>query len=95
MRRLSVVMVAAAATTALTAVTALPATAVDNVDTKKLRDAVSVGGILTHERALQRIANANGGTRASGTPGFAASSDYVKKTLKAAGYSIVKTKADA
>jgi hypothetical protein len=47
---------------------------------------VTVGGILGHERALQSIANANGGTRASGTPGFAASADYVAGRLERAGY---------
>jgi Zn-dependent M28 family amino/carboxypeptidase len=88
MRRLSTALVAAAATAALGAATALPASAVDEVDTHKLRDAVTVSGILTHERALQRIANLNDGTRASGTPGFAASREYVKKTLTAAGYTV-------
>jgi hypothetical protein len=52
----------------------------------RLRSAVTVGGILGHERALQSIANANGGTRASGTPGFAASADYVAGRLERAGY---------
>ena len=51
--------------------------AVDDVNTAKLRKAVTVNGILQHERALQRIANQNGGTRASGTPGYDASADYV------------------
>ena len=41
---------------------------VDDVNSKKLRDAVTVGGIMAHERVLQRIANNHGGTRASGTP---------------------------
>ena len=43
----------------------------------KLRKAVNVAGMRKHEQALQNIANANGGTRASGTPGYAASVDYV------------------
>lgn len=67
---------------------AVPASAVDEIDSTKLRKAVTVGGILTHERALQRIANNNGGTRASGTPGFAASAAYVKGVLKNAGYKV-------
>ena len=41
--------------------------AVDEIDTKKFRDNVTVNGIMSHERSLQAIANANGGTRASGT----------------------------
>jgi Zn-dependent M28 family amino/carboxypeptidase len=65
-----------------------PALAIDEVNTKKLRDAVTVAGILGHERALQRIANNNGGTRASGTPGYAASAAYVKRTLRNAGYNV-------
>ncbi|MFT4166947.1 MAG: M28 family peptidase [Microlunatus sp.] len=64
------------------------AEAIDNVNTKKLRTAVTVNGILEHERALQRIANNNGGTRASGTPGYDASAAYVAKKLKRAGYKV-------
>jgi len=76
----------------LVTLAAAPAAAVDKVNSKKLRDAVTVSGILGHERALQRIANQNGGTRASGTPGFAASATYVKNTLRAAGYRISEQK---
>jgi len=53
----------------------------------KLRNAITVAGILQHEQALQNIASANGGTRASGTPGFEASVAYVVGKLRAAGYS--------
>ena len=67
-----------------------PASAVDDVDTSKLRKAVTVGGILAHERVFQRIANQNGGTRSSGTPGYDASAAYVKKTLKKAGYKVTE-----
>jgi len=62
------------------------ASAVDEVNTKRFRQAVTVGGIMSHERALQRIANRNGGTRASGTPGYEASVEYVEGRLQAAGY---------
>ena len=62
-----------AAALLLVTLAATPAAAVDTVNSKKLRDAVTVAGILGHERALQRIANNNSGTRASGTPGYAAS----------------------
>ncbi|RSM74161.1 aminopeptidase [Actinoplanes sp. ATCC 53533] len=77
-----------AAVLLLVTLAASPAAAVDTVNSKKIRDAVTVSGILGHERALQRIANNNGGTRASGTPGYAASAAYVKNTLKAAGYKV-------
>lgn len=60
----------------------------DDVNTKKLRKAVTVNGILQHERQLQRIANQNDGTRASGTPGYEASMKYVSKTLRKAGYKV-------
>ena len=70
------------------------AMAVDEVNTKKLRENVTVNGILAHERALQRIANNNGGTRASGTPGYAASVTYVKNRLKNAGYKVSEQKFD-
>lgn len=69
-----------------------PANAVDVISTKKLRDAVTVAGILGHERVLQRIATQNGGTRASGTPGFAASAAYVSGVLKKAGYKVTEQK---
>ena len=36
--------------------------------------------------ALQAIADANGGTRASGTPGYDASLEYVKDQLEETGY---------
>ena len=77
---------------ALTLVLALagPASAVDDIDTSKLRKAVTVGGILAHERVFQRIANQNDGTRASGTPGYDASAAYVKKALKKAGYKVTE-----
>lgn len=60
----------------------------DEVNTKKFRDAVSVNGILQHEREFQTIANKNGGTRASGTPGYDASVSYVVKKLRKAGYAV-------
>ena len=73
-------------------VPAAPAVAADPglqaVPTRQLREAVTVNGILTHLRALQRIANDNGGTRASGTPGYLASAQYVQRRLLAAGYSV-------
>ncbi|GAA2882881.1 aminopeptidase [Actinoplanes cyaneus] len=68
------------------------ASAVDEVSTKKLRDAVTVAGILGHERVLQRIATQNGGTRASGTSGYAASAAYVSSVLKKAGYKVTEQK---
>lgn len=53
---------------------------------KKFEKAVTVKGVQQHLQALQKIADDNDGTRASGTPGYQASRDYVVKKLRAAGY---------
>ena len=53
-----------------------------------LRAAVTVAGVRTHQAALQAIADANGGTRAEGTPGYEASVAYVAGMLSAAGYNV-------
>ena len=55
-------------------------------DSTALRDAVTVEGIMEHQEAFQAIADANGDTRASGTPGYDASLEYVKEQLEATGY---------
>jgi Zn-dependent M28 family amino/carboxypeptidase len=77
---------------ALVAAAAVPigtATADDRANTtsKTLRAAVTPEGVMEHLRAFDAIATANDGTRASGTPGYAASRDYVVSKLEAAGYS--------
>ena len=59
----------------------------NNNNAQKLTEAVTPAGVMRHEQALQDIADANGGTRASGTPGYEASVDYVVGQLTAAGYS--------
>lgn len=58
------------------------------VDSSKFRDAVTTAGILEHEREFQRIADENDGNRASGTPGYDASADYVAGKLRNAGYDV-------
>ena len=73
---------------AAVAVPSTAALAIDDVNTRKLERAVTVNGILQHERVLQRIANNNGGTRASGTPGYDASAAYVAQRLTDAGYEV-------
>ncbi len=88
MKRYGLVAAGVASMLLLTALPSTTATAVDEVNTKRLREAVTVGGILGHERVLQRIANNHDGTRASGTSGFDASARYVKKTLRRAGYRV-------
>jgi len=59
----------------------------DISETQGFRKAVTLASIREHQAAFQSIANANGGTRSSGTPGFDASAQYVFDKLAAAGYS--------
>jgi Zn-dependent M28 family amino/carboxypeptidase len=59
-----------------------------DVNSDKLERAVTVEGILEHERALQNIANLNGGTRHTETPGYLASVAYVKARMEAAGLDV-------
>ncbi|MGH3561552.1 MAG: PA domain-containing protein, partial [Mycobacterium sp.] len=53
-----------------------------------LRDQVTAEAMMTHLQKLQDIANANGGTRALGTPGYDASLDYVVNTLRDHGFDV-------
>jgi len=49
---------------------------------------VTVDATMAHLRALQDIANANGGNRALGTSGYDASVDYVAKALRDKGFDV-------
>ena len=64
---------------------ATPSTAA-SVDTSRLRADVRVDRIMHHLSRLQHIADQNGGTRASGLPGFAGSEQYVASLLADQGY---------
>jgi len=55
-------------------------------DTTELRNAVTEENTWQHLKELQKIANRNHGHRASGSPGYDASVDYVAGKLQAAGY---------
>jgi hypothetical protein len=46
--------------------------------------------LYSHLRALQRIADEHGGTRAAGSPGDAATADYIEGRLRAAGYRVTR-----
>jgi len=74
----------------LTAATVLvsPLEAQPNPDSSALREAVTVEGVFAHMQALNQIATANDGERASGTPGYQASVDYVTGLLEGAGYQV-------
>jgi hypothetical protein len=70
-------------------VSAVPATAEPNNNTsRELRKAVTVGGILEHQQALQAISDGAAGNRLSGAPGHDRSAEYVAARAKAAGYSV-------
>jgi PA domain len=55
---------------------------------QKMIECIRVGQVRAHQAALQAIADANGGTRAAGLPGYTASVDYVVDTLEAAGWNV-------
>ena len=55
---------------------------------KKLLECVTLGGVREHQAAFQAIADANGGIRAAGTPGYDASLQYVVDRMTAAGYNV-------
>lgn len=59
-----------------------------NVTPALLLECVTLEGVRAHQAALQAIADANGGTRVSGAPGYDQSVDYVKGKLEAAGYDV-------
>jgi Zn-dependent M28 family amino/carboxypeptidase len=68
---------------------AQPAAACENRNnntTRKLMQCVTLEGVREHQAAFQDIADANGGNRFSGLPGYDASVDYVVDRLEAAGY---------
>ena len=55
---------------------------------RKLIDSVDVRRVHEHLQAFQRIADAHGGNRAAGSPGYLASRDYVADRLRRAGYQV-------
>ena len=59
-----------------------------NATVQALLACVNASGAVEHLEALQAIADANGGTRAAGTQGYADSVDYVVDTLEAAGWKV-------
>jgi aminopeptidase Y len=73
--------------TAAEAGTASCDTRVNNTH-QKLQECVTLDGVRQHQQALQAIADANGGTRVSGSPGYDQSVDYAAGILDAAGYDV-------
>jgi Zn-dependent M28 family amino/carboxypeptidase len=60
----------------------------DEAFSRLLVKQVSGKNVDKHLRALQAIADANGGNRAAGSPGYDASRDYVAGKLRRAGYKV-------
>src|ERR1700744_1516977 len=60
-----------------------------------LRGKVSADAMMAHLTKLQDIANANGNTRAVGTPGYDASIDYVVGKLRDKGFDVQTMQFDA
>ena len=54
----------------------------------KLLECVTLEGVRAHQAALQAIADANGGMRAAGTPGYDQSVQYIVDKMTAAGYNV-------
>src|SRR5690242_14631811 len=61
-----------------------------NNTTAKLQECVTLEGVVDHLEAFQEIANDNGGTRVSGSPGYDESVDYVEDRLLAAGWNVTR-----
>ena len=81
---------AAATVTTVLSATVVSANAAVPTDTTELREAVTAAAIMDHLAELQKIADNNGDTRASGTPGYDASVDYIEDLLVAAGYEVTR-----
>src|SRR4051794_19713452 len=59
------------------------AQASDTFNSKPYRNKVTVSKMLVHSRALQSIADANGGNRQAGTSGNDATVDYIAAYMRA------------
>ncbi|RBQ21832.1 aminopeptidase [Spongiactinospora rosea] len=64
---------------------------VADIFAKLLEKTVTGANVKKHLDALQSIADANGGNRAAGSPGYDASVDYVAGKLRKAGYRVKTT----
>ena len=93
MRRHVLVVAATVVGTVLAFAGASPAatpgcdTRVNNTQ-EKLQECVTLAGVRAHQAALQAVADANNGTRVSGSPGFDQSVAYAEGVFRAAGYNV-------
>ncbi|MDI2029390.1 M28 family metallopeptidase [Saccharopolyspora sp. TS4A08] len=79
-------MLATAAALAAAAALVLPTAAVAESSTHRATPRAGVLAVQDHLQELQNIAGANNGNRASGTPGYQASLDYIRGQLDQAGF---------
>ncbi|MEU7986537.1 M28 family metallopeptidase [Streptosporangium canum] len=79
--------ITAASALVLPVVSVVPASAA-GPDPQAFSQSVKAAAVKRHVEKLQRIADANGGTRAAGTPGHEASAAYVADKLRDAGYKV-------
>lgn len=78
-------------TVALSACTSpAPIVPKQSTDATAISEAFKSRGMMDHLKALQDIAGANGGNRASGSSGYEESARYVEEQLRAAGYKPVR-----
>ena len=87
-RRTGLTIATAAATVAGSVLIASPASAGGGPSPNEFAREVDTGEVVEHLEELQEIADENGGNRASGTPGYDASGDYVQEELEDAGYEV-------
>jgi Zn-dependent M28 family amino/carboxypeptidase len=66
----------------------------NNNSFKKLTTCVTLEGVRAHQKALQDIADANGGNRVAGSPGHDKSADYAEKVFRDAGYIVTRQNFD-
>ena len=87
-RRITITVPAATSSPApIPAPAPAPAPAPDSrTISEKLRSAITAEGMLIHLRALQGVADSNGGNRASGLQGYGGTTQYLLTALRAAGY---------
>ncbi|MFJ2033934.1 M28 family metallopeptidase [Streptosporangium sp. NPDC087985] len=81
-----VAAITAASAMTLPVISATPASA--DPDPRVFTHSIQAKFVKRHLEKFQQIANANGGTRASGTPGHEASVTYVADKLRGAGYKV-------
>jgi Zn-dependent M28 family amino/carboxypeptidase len=60
----------------------------NNNTCQRLLECIRVDQVRAHQAAFQAIADANGGNRAAGLPGYTASVEYVVDKLEAAGWDV-------